>query len=226
VVGGQRGSPPDHVPDGGNIFAEVAEPLLRGHTAFVDRSRPVSHELGVQVHFEERQAHLLALAHALRIDLGILVIGRVGIDSDAFAHLWPEQAVGGYVVYLASNIVERHVHRTVSAAHASVIGELPDAPQVAFDIQRIAAHQVRFQDESDSFDARIPHLAQPVDVLVRVDADDGVIVVGRHAAGAHVRNLQTAGGRAPIDRAVRVALGRRRFQQRPRHRANLGGAPE
>jgi len=62
--------------------------------------------------------------------------------------------------------VQRDIHRAVTAAHARVPGELPQRTEGAHDIQRIFARQVRFEYQRDALYARIPHLAQPVHILV------------------------------------------------------------
>ena len=91
------------------------------------------------------------------------------------------------------DVVQRHVHCAVSAAHPRMPGELAQDPQIAFDVERVLPQQVRLQDQRNAFHARVAHLAQPVDVLVRVQLDDRVVVIRRHAAGAHVGDLERTG---------------------------------
>ena len=139
MIGGERRAGRQNVADGSDVFAEVAEALFGADAAFIERARAIVQHAGLQVHLEERQAHFPALAHALGVDLGIRVAGGIGVDANAIVVLIADQAVGGDAVNLAGNIVEGHIDRAVAAAHAAVVGELAQRPQVAFDVQRVLA---------------------------------------------------------------------------------------
>jgi hypothetical protein len=122
------------------------------------------------------------------------VAGRVAVEPDLVALLVADQPPCRHAVNLAGDVMQRHVNSRESAAHAALPGERADRPQDRLDLQRVPAKDVRLQDQGDALDAGVAHLAEAIDALVGVDADDRVVVVGGDAACAHVGDLQRTGG--------------------------------
>ncbi len=159
---------------------------------------PVGNQAGAEVHLEEREPLLLALTQPLGEDLRILALVRIAVNANRVAVFGSDQPPRGHAVDLARNIVQSHVDGTVATAHALLAGEVANAVEDRLDLERVAAYQMRFQDQGRAFPARVAHLAQAVDALVRIDADDGVVVIRGHENGADIRDLQLAGRGVPV----------------------------
>ena len=140
VVGGQGRARTDDIADGGDVFAQVTQALFGADAALVERAGTVAQHAGLQVHLEESQPHFLALPHALSVNLGVFMRSCVRIDTDAIAILIANQPVGGNAIDLAGNVVEGHIDRAVTPAHAAVVGELAQHSQVALYVQGVSAH--------------------------------------------------------------------------------------
>src|SRR6266496_3456639 len=93
-----------------------------------DRTGSVCHHLDSQVHLEPRKPHcFLALFQSLRIDLRILRLRSVGIDTDLVTKLpASDKRIDGRVVDLASDVPQSHFYSAHSAALARVAAELLD----------------------------------------------------------------------------------------------------
>ena len=193
VVRGQGRFPADGVAHGLDVLAQIlprpfsvaAPRLLTAPGAFADQP-------GAQVHLEEGEAHLLPAFELLGEDLGVLALVGIAVDADLVAVLGADQPPGRHAVDLAGDIVQRHIDRAVAAAHALLVGEVANAVERRFDGERVPAHQVRLEHQRGAFAAGVAHLAEPVDALVGIDADDRVVVVGGHQHRTHVGDLELA----------------------------------
>ena len=143
--------------------------------------------------------------------------GGVRVNTNSVMPLLAQEPVDRDAVNLACDIVQGHVHRTVAAAHAPVPGELAQRPQVALDIQRILAQQVRLEDERNAFHSGVAHFAQAVNVLVGPYLDERIVVIRGQPAGSHVRDLQPAGRRIAIHWFLRAHRTFRRLEYGTKH---------
>src|SRR5208337_67240 len=100
---------------------------------------------------------------------------------------------------------------------APVATELAQPSEVPLDIQRILAQQVRLEHERDAFHSGVAHFTQPVNVLVRVNLDERIVVIGSQPASAHVRDLQPAGRRVTIHCFLRAHRSFRRLKYGTKH---------
>jgi hypothetical protein len=111
--------------------------------------------------------------------------------------------VAGHAVDLAHQIPQRDLDARDTATLPACAAELLDRPKDHVDIAGILAQQHIFELERILFVAGVAHLADAVDALVSVDADDRVIVVAGDHRDAHVGDLQVArsreGGHSLLD---------------------------
>src|SRR6185312_3695665 len=135
------------VPHGGHVLFERRDAFIRHlhreqwvrHFALLPvgqvaphrhSTRLVGHHFYSQIHFQPGESHLFfALFHALRVDLWILRLGRIGINANLVAHFSAQHHVYRNVVNLACDVPQRHFNR----AHAA---RLPRWPSKLLDLAK------------------------------------------------------------------------------------------
>ena len=82
---------------------------------------------------------------ALRINLGIIGFGGVGIDADLVAKLSAtQQGINGSVIDLASNVPQGHFDGGNSAPLPRVAAELLDLSENIIQLQGVLSHEPAF----------------------------------------------------------------------------------
>src|ERR1019366_6578678 len=195
--------------------------------AAVHRAGLVRDEARARVHLEEGKARLLAQDQPGGEQLGVLGLRGVAVNAHAVPVLGAEEPVRRNAIDLARDVVQSHVQGAVPAAEPALIGEVADTVQDRRDTERVLPHDVRFEDQRHPLVARVAHFAQAVHALVGIDADDGVVEVGRDADRPHVRDSQLARRRIAVDAGglgwLRVRRTVREFESRSQSRG--GGYP-
>ncbi len=157
-------------------------------------------DVDAQIHLHPGQAHRLALFGAAAIFSGVHRLGGVGIDADLVAPFAAEHLVDRNVVDLAGDVPQRHLHCAHSAGLARVAAKLRDLLEQVIDAQRILAEHAALEHHRVLRARDIAHLAQAVDALVGVDADQHARTRPRlhdHRI-AHVGDLQARRARGEI----------------------------
>src|ERR1017187_1330731 len=103
--------------------------------------------------------------------LGIGRFGGVGVASDLVPELAAQHLVDGNVVGLSSQVPKRHLDGADAAALARLAAELLDLAKKFVDVAGVLAQQPALEQERVILAGAIPHLAQAVDALVGIDAD-------------------------------------------------------
>src|SRR5260370_10514062 len=150
-------------------------------------------DVDTQVHFHPGKAHLLALFGASAIFLGVHRLLCVGVDADGVAPFAAKHLVDGYVVYLASDVPERHLYCADAAGLAPAAAELRDLLKQVVDAQRILADDATLEHHGILRAGDVAHFAQTIDAVVGVDADEHTWTwsgLDNHRV-AHIGDLQT-----------------------------------
>src|ERR1035437_2690832 len=199
VVRGQGLVPADGVAHRLDVLAVHLESLGGGHAAGVEPARPVGYHAWPDVHLEKGKPRLLAFHHALGVNLGAGTLRGVAVAANAVAILGTDQPPDRYAIDLACDVVQSDIQGAVTAAEPPLVGEIADAIQNGFDIQRVLAQDVRFENQRHALISCIANLAQTIDALVGVDPDDRIVVVGGDPDRPHICNPQLAGSGIPVD---------------------------
>ena len=190
----------DGVPHRRHVFRHLVNAFLsdfRGHEGvrqkrllLLSQRRGTGHcpgnvfdHVNSQVHLEPRQAHfLLADSHALGIDLRVSRLRRVGVNSNFVAELPAEHLKDRHVVGFAGQVPQRHLDAGDSAALPRRPAKLLDLAEQPVHVARVFVEETALEEERIGGAGAIAHFAQTVNVLVRVQAQDGPLPLDhRHA---------------------------------------------
>ena len=116
----------------------------------------------------------------------------VAVHAHRRAHLRAQEPPHGDAIDLADDVVQGKVDGAVAAACPAGAGIGQHIRHQGIEVQRVPAEQKGLHGEGRILAARVANFSQPVHVLIGVDADNGVIVVGRDAQGPHAGDLQIA----------------------------------
>ena len=139
----------------------------------------------------------------MRINLGIFRLGGVGVDANLVAEFAAaDHGVHGRVVDLACEVPEGHFNRANSAALPGMSPELFDLAEKFVELQRILADNTALQKKRIRGAGAVAHLAEAVNTLVGINANDRTRTRSRlhHVSHAQIGNLQRGGTRIRVHR--------------------------
>ena len=187
VVGGKRDLIAHDLANGSHILRQDPDSLIRNldpgkgvhHVAGVEHagggrygSRDRLAQLDADIHLEEGETHLGSGLETLPHFYGIGCGGCVAVAADPIAELPASQLVGRHAVGLAGEVHQGHLDGADAASLSGVAAELLDAPEDPVDVARVCPEDAALEHERIDVVGPIADLAQAVDVLVGVDADE------------------------------------------------------
>ncbi len=140
------------------------------------------------VELDEGQPQRLTSQNALDVGFGgrLSRRGCVGVDADAIAVLAAQELVAWHAVDLAGQVPQRDLDARNASSFPAPVAEVLDGPEDHVHVAGVLAQQHAFILERVLPVPGIAHLADAVDSLVRVNADDGIVVIAAYHRHAQV----------------------------------------
>ena len=126
-----------------------------------DCAGSIRDHLNAKVHLEPGDAHtFFALLHALGVDLGILRLGSVRVNTNLVAKLSTAyHRVNRSVVNLASYVPQRHLDGAYSSALPRMPAKLFDLAENSVELQRVLSQNAALEKKSIGGTGPIANLA-------------------------------------------------------------------
>ena len=212
VIHAERRIPANRLPHGAGDLGEQSQGLVRdfdawagagglvpmGHRVLVlggtadEQARCIDKDARCEVELDEGKAHFPAAQHPLRIALGCGSFWRgcVGVHAHLVTILAAQELPAGHAIDLTHQVPQRNLQTGDAAALTTPVSKGLDGAEDHVYVAGVLAQEHAFELQRVLLVPRIAHLAQAINALVGIQADDGVIVVGGHDRDAHVRDFE------------------------------------
>src|SRR5262249_20206199 len=127
-------------------------------------------------------------------------VRRVAVDADLIAELAARELIGRHTIRLARQIHQRHLDGAYAARLSRMMAELFELANDFIHIAMDLANQMTLEHQRIIFACAIAYLAQAVDTLISVNADERKApAIPADGGGADVRDAQLAWARVGSD---------------------------
>src|SRR6266511_2096688 len=222
VIGAERNLPTDGLTRGGDDLDRAGDALVGNLRALAGARRPpaltqdilelsrlaadaaltVFKQPRPDVELDKGQPERFALAHRRGVTFSrrFLGRGRVGVEAHPVAVFAAQELVARHAIDLAHEIPQGNLDARDAAALAPPVAKLLDRAKDHVYIARILAKQNALELQRILLVAGVAHLAEAIDALIGVDANDWVVVVAGDHRDAHVGNFEVRRAGIGVDR--------------------------
>ena len=150
----------------------AAAPRIGPAQRLAEHSRLALEQLDAEVLLEVSDAAVHPRLELQALLLGIVAMGRVGVEPDAVAELAAEHLPARHAPRLPGQVHARHLDPAHAAGLPSVAAELLDLPKDLVDVAGVLAEDAALQHQRVRLVRAVAHLAPADDALIGVDANE------------------------------------------------------
>ena len=149
-------------------------------------------QFGANIKFDKGQPQRFAPFQRFAIALHCRLVGRrsVGVEAHLVAIFAAQQLVAGDAINLAHEIPQGNFNAGDAAAFTPPVAEFFEGAEDHINVAGILAEQHALELERIFAVTSVAHLAQAIDALIRVNAEDGVVIVAGNHGNAHVGDFE------------------------------------